>query len=138
MSTLNRLLVALGWDSPAEKDSPWGEHPPVKLSERRSSPRYPVSPNEALMGWWVGERIHKVKAQFRDVSLGGALIVTIEMPPYKYVWISLTKSIATRWCPVRIVKVRETSVGLIEVGLAFKETRDSDLFNVLVQRGHSA
>src|SRR5271157_1957004 len=114
MFAISRLLFALGWISPLEQDFCWGERPPVKPSERRSSPRYPASPNEAFMGWWVGERFHRVAAQFRNLSSGGALIATTEMPPHKYIWIGLTKSFATRWCPVRVVRERETSVGLIE------------------------
>jgi hypothetical protein len=138
MFAFSRLLGVLGWDFPAEEASHWGERPPAKPSERRSSPRYPASPNEAYMGWWAGgERFHRVAAQFRDLSSGGALIVTREMPPHEYVWIGLTKSIAIRWCPVRVVRVRETSVGLVEVGLAFQATCDSDLFKALVQRGVS-
>jgi PilZ domain len=138
MSAFNRLLNVLGLDSAAVKESAWGESPPADLSERRSSPRYPTSPNEADMGWWAGgERFYKVAAQFRNLSSGGALIVTREMPPHEYVWIGFTKSGETRWCPVRVVRARETSVGLFEVGLAFRATCDSDRFTALIQRGVS-
>jgi hypothetical protein len=88
------------------------------------------------MGWWTsGERFHKVAAYFRNLSSGGALIVTRETPPHEYVWIGLTKFGATQWCPVRVVTVMEHSVGLIEVGLAFKAAFDFDLFKDQVERG---
>ena len=136
MSALSRLLFALGWISPQEQDSCWGERPPVKPSDRRSSPRHPTSPNEAYIGWWAGEEFHTVAGKLRDISSGGALILTREEPPNKHVWIGLVKPIETRWCPVRVVRVRETSVGLVEVGLAFEASCDSDLLRFLIQRDH--
>jgi len=138
MSAINRLLFALGWISPPEQDSCWGERPPVKPSERRTSPRHLASPNEANMGWWVGDEFHSVAAHFRDISSSGALILTRELPPNKHVWIGLAKPVQTRWCPVRVVRERETSVGLIEVGLAFQAPCDFDLFKVVVLRDRSA
>jgi len=136
MSAISRLLFALGWVSPPEQDSCWGERPPVKPSDRRSSPRHPASPNEANIGWWAGEEFHSVAGKFRDISSGGALILTREEPPNKHVWIGLVKPVETRWCPVRVVRVRETSVGLIEIGLAFEASCDSNLFKILIQRDH--
>ncbi len=85
MSTISRLLFALGWNSPPEQDSCWGERPPVKPSERRSSPRHPASPNEAYIGWWAGEEFRSVAGQFRDISSGGAMFLTREEPPNKHV-----------------------------------------------------
>ncbi len=134
MSAISRLLFALGWISPPEQDLCWGERPPVKPSERRSSPRHPATSNEAYIGWWVGEEFHSVAAQFRDIRSGGALILTLEAPTSKHVWIGLAKPVVTRWCPVRVVRERETSVGLIEIGLAFEASCDSVLLKVLVQR----
>jgi len=136
MSAISRLLFALGWISPPVQDFCWGERPPVKPSERRSSPRHPASSNEAYIGWWVDEEFHSVAAQFRDISSGGALILTLEAPTSKHVWIGLVKPVETRWCPVRVVRVRETSVGLIEIGLAFEASCDSNLFKILIQRDH--
>ncbi len=138
MSAINRLLFALGWISPPEQDSCWGERPPQKPTDRRMSVRHPASRNEANMGWWVGDEFHSVAAHFRDISSGGALILTRELPPNKHVWIGLAKPVQTRWCPVRVVRERETSVGLIEVGLAFQAPCDFDLFKVVVLRDRSA
>ncbi len=137
MSTLNRLLGVLGWVTPNE-DSQWGERPTVTPSERRSSPRHPVSSNEAYIGWWVGPEFHSVAARFRDISSGGALILTKEVPPDKHVWIGLAKPVKTHWCPATVVRARETSVGLIEIGLAFEASRDSILSKGLVRRDHLA
>ena len=120
MSAISRLLFALGWISPPEQDSCWGERPPREATDRTISLRHPTSPNEAYIGWWVGDEFHSVAAHFRDISSGGALILTREEPPNKHVWIGLVKPVETRWCPARVVRVRETSVGLIEVGLAFR------------------
>ncbi len=136
MSALNRLLFALGWISPQEHDSCWGNRPPLKPSDRRSSPRHPASSNEAFIGWWVGKEFHSVAGQIRDISSGGALILTSEEPPNKHVWIGLVKPIETRWSPVRVVRVRETSVGLVEVGLAFETSCDADLLRFLIQQDH--
>jgi hypothetical protein len=132
MSAFHALLSVLGWESPAEKKSQWGKRPPVKLSDRRSSPRYPASPNEGYMGWWVGEEFHTVAVQFRDFSLGGALILTREMPPSEHIWLGLAKPSETPWCPVNTVRVKETSVGLVEVALLFPEPCDYDLFKAVV------
>jgi hypothetical protein len=136
MSTMNRLLGVLGWVTPNEEDSYWGDPPPVKPSDRRSSPRHPASPNEAHVGWWVGEEFLSVAAQFHDISSGGAMIFTKEVPPYQHVWIGLAKPVETRWCPVRVVRVRKIAVGLIEVGLEFHSPCDSTLFDVVVQPDH--
>ena len=103
-----------------------------------SSARHPASRNEAYIGWWVGDEFHSVAAQFRDISSGGALILTREEPPNKHVWIGLARPVETRWCPARVVRVRETSVGLIEVGLAFHSPCNSVLFDAVVQRDCSA
>ncbi len=132
MSAINRLLFALGWISPPEQDSCWGERPPQKPTDRRMSVRHPASRNEANMGWWVGDEFHSVAAHFRDISSGGALILTREGPPNKHVWIGLARPVETRWCPARVVRVRETSVGLIEVGLAFHSPCSSVLFDAVV------
>ena len=138
MSAINRLLFALGWISPPEQDFCWGERPPQKPIDRRMSVRRPASPNEANMGWWVGDEFHSVTAHFRDISSGGALILTREEPPKKHVWIGLARPVETRWYPARVVRVRETSVGLIEVGLAFHSPCNSVLFDAVVQRDCSA
>ena len=99
MSTLNRLLGVLGWVTPDEEDSQRGDRPPVKPSERPTSPRHRTSLNEACIGWWVGEEFHSVAGNFRDISSGGALILTREEPPpNKHVWIGLVKPVQTRWC----------------------------------------
>ena len=136
MSAISRLLFALGWISPEEQGSCWGERPPVKPSDRRSSPRHQTSPNEAYIGWWVGNEFHSVAAKLRDISSGGALVLTREEPPNKHVWIGLVKPAETRWYPTRVVRVRETSVGLVEVGLAFEASCDADLLRILIQRDH--
>ena len=93
----------------------------MKPSDRRSSSRHLASHNRANIGWWVGHKFRSVAGQFRDISSGGALIFTREVPPNKHVWIGLVKPVATRWCPVRVVWARENSVGLVEVGLAFQD-----------------
>lgn len=136
MSAFSRLLHILSLGSPVEDVSHWGERPPAKPSEHRSSPRHAASSNEAHIGWWVDEKFHSVAGTFRDLSSSGALILTVEIPPTKYVWISLTKPFQTRWCPMKVVRSRETSVGLIEVGLAFQATCDSTLFDFLVESYH--
>src|SRR5271166_4770651 len=115
-------------------DSDWGDRPPVRPSERRKSPRHLASPNEANMGWWVGDKFHSVAAHFRDISSGGARILTREEPPNKHVWIGLARPVETVWYPARVVRVRETSVGLIEVGLAFHSPCNSVLFDAVVQK----
>jgi len=138
MSAINRLLFALGWMSPPEQDSCWGERPPQKPTDRRLSVRHPVSGKDAYLGWWIGEEFHSVAGQFRDISSGGALILTREEPPNKHVWIGLASSVETHWCPARVVRVRETSVGLIQVGLAFHSPCNSVLFDAVVQRENSA
>ena len=78
---MKRLLGVLGWVTPNDVDSDWGDRPPVRPSERRTSPRHLASPNEANMGWWVGDEFHSVAAHFRDISSGGALILTREDAP---------------------------------------------------------
>jgi hypothetical protein len=136
MSTMNRLLGVLGWVTPNEEDFCWGDPPPVKPSDRRSSPRHVATPNEAHLGWWVGEGFHSVAGQFHDISAGGAMIFTTEVPPYQEVWIGLAKPVETRWCPVKVVRWRKIADGLIEVGLAFHSPCDSALFDVVVQPDH--
>jgi len=138
MSAISRLIIALGWGSPRGQDSCWGERPPLNQSDRRASPRHPTSPNEAYIGWWAGERFHSVAGQFRDISSSGVLILTREEPPIKHVWIGLVRPAKTRWCPTRVVRVRETSTGLIEIGLAFEAACDSDLFKRVLQRNYRA
>ena len=108
----------------------------MKPSDRRSSPRHSTSRNEAYIGWWVGEEFYSVAGQFRDISSGGALILTRDEPPNKHVWIGLVKPVVTRWCPTRVVRVRETSVGLVEIGLAVEASCDSDLLRFLIQKEH--
>ena len=134
MTALSRLLVSLGWNYLPEQDSRWGERPKVKPSDRRASPRHPSPPNEAYIGWWAGDEFHSVAGRVRDISSGGALILTREEPTNKHVWIGLVKPVETRWCPVRVVRMRETSVGLVEIGLAFEASCDSDLLRFLIQR----
>ena len=136
MSAISRLLFALGWISPTKQDSCWGDRPPVKPSDRRSSPRHLTSPNEACIGWWAGDEFRSVAGLFRDISSGGAMIITREEPPNKHVWVGLVKPIETRWCPTRVVRVKETSIGFIEIGLAFDATCDSDLLRFSIQRDH--
>ncbi len=133
MSTMNRLLGVLGRITSNEKDSQWGNRRYVKLSDRRSSPRHMAFPNEARLGWWVGEGFHSVAAEFHDISLCEARIFTADIPMYKHVWIGLARPLKTRWCPVRVIRVRELALGLTEVGLAFNSTCDSALFEALVR-----
>ena len=66
------------------------------------------------------------------------MIITLEAPTSKHVWIGLAKPVVTHWCPARVVRVRETSVGLIQVGLAFHSPCNSVLFDAVVQRENSA
>jgi hypothetical protein len=128
----------MGWNFPSENVSQWGELPRAKPSERRSSPRHPASPNEAWVGWWVGDKFHSVAAQFRELSSSGALILTREIPANGCVWIGLDKPFETRWVPMKAVRFRETSGGLIEVGLAFQAFCGSDLFEALISDGELA
>src|SRR5271157_2917924 len=133
MSAINRLLFALGWISPPEQDFCWGERPPQKPSDRRMSVRHPACGKDAYLGWWKDGKLNTAAAQFRDISSGGAMVLTRDMPPDEHVWLCLAQPVGARWCPVRIVRARETSVSLIEIGLAFEASCDSDLLKVLVQ-----
>jgi len=96
-----------------------------------------AAPNEAHIGWWVGEEFHSVAGQFHDISLGGAMIVTTEVPLYPKVWIGLANSVETRWSPVKVVRWRKLAEGLIEVGLAFHAPCDSALFETLIKPDYS-
>jgi len=136
MFTMNRFLYVIGWVTPQEEDDYWGDLPQAKLTDRRSSPRHSASSIEALIGWWVGEEFRSVTAQLHNISLGGAMIFTSEVPPYQHVWIGLSKPDETRWCPVKVVRWREITDRLIEVGLAFHSPSDSTLFDVMAQPGH--
>ena len=118
MSAINRLLFALGWSSPPEQDSSWGEPPPQKPTDRRMSVREPARGILGYLGWWIGDEFYAVAGQFRDISSVGALIVTREEPPKKHVWIGLASPGETYWCPAKVARVRETSAGSIEIGLS--------------------
>jgi PilZ domain len=138
MSAISRLLRALGWISPPEQGFCWGERPPQKPTNRRMSVRHPSSGNDAYLGWWKDGHLNTAPAQFRDISSGGAMVLTRDMPPDEHVWLCLAKPAGARWCPVMVIRARETSVGLVELGLAFEAPCDSDLFKSVVQRDHLA
>jgi hypothetical protein len=133
---MNRRLGVLRCVTPNEEDSYWGDPPPVKPSDRRSSPRHPTSRNEALIGWWGGGTFHSFGAQFDNISSGGAIILTTKVPPYQHVWIGLVMPVKIRWCRFKVVRWRKIAGGLIEVGLAFHSPCDSALFDVVVQPDH--
>jgi hypothetical protein len=120
MSAVDELLGVLGLETAAEEDSPWGARPSVRPAERRRSPRHPASPNKAYLGWWKDKRFHSAAARFRDVSAEGAKILTRTLPSRKHIWISLARPVETRWYPAQIVWVRESSVSVLEVGIAFQ------------------
>jgi hypothetical protein len=128
MSAISRLFSALGWNSPPEADSCWGERPPQKLIDRRLSVRSFGFGEATYLGWWAGEEFRSVEGQLRDISLGGAQILTWEVPLSKHVWIGPFEPGETCWCLMRVVRVREVWFGLIEIGLAFEGSCDSDLF----------
>jgi hypothetical protein len=56
------------------------------------------------------------------------MILTTEDPAQEHVWIALAKPEQTRWHAAKVVWVRESSYGLVKVGLAFKAR---NFFNVL-------
>jgi hypothetical protein len=128
MSAISRLFSALGWNSPPEDDSFWGDRQPHKLTDRRLSVRYPGFGEATYLGWWAGEEFRFVEGQLRDISSGGAQILTWEDPLNKHVWIGPVEPGETCWCLTRVVRVREVWFGLIEIGLAFEGSCDSDLF----------
>jgi hypothetical protein len=131
MTPFSRLFDGLGIVAPDEKD--WGENPITKLVERRSSLRYVISPNEAFVGWWVGEDFHSVAAYFHDVCSTGALVCTREVPPRERIWVALARPGDTRWCRARIVRTKETATGLVQVGLGFDVSSEAALFQGILQ-----
>ena len=54
------------------------------------------------------------------------MVLTQELPPDEHIWVSFVNTAGVRWCPARVVRVKETSVGLVEVALAFQAPRNSD------------
>jgi hypothetical protein len=131
MSTFTRLFRGFADGRTANDERSWGESPSVTRPERRSSPRYFVTANHVLVGWWVGELFRSTDAYADDVSSGGAMILTTELPAQQHVWIALAKPQKTRWYPAKVVWVRESSYGLFRVGLAFNVRGESNFFKAL-------
>ena len=56
------------------------------------------------------------------------MVLTTHLPPVEHIRLRQAEPVGARWCPARVVRVKETSVGLVEVGLALHVPSDSDLF----------
>ena len=56
------------------------------------------------------------------------MVLTTHLPPDEHISLRQAEPVGARWCPAKVVRVKETSVGLIEVGLALHAPSDSDLF----------
>jgi len=126
MSAISRFFRGIGWISRREDDTSWGNRPPFKPADRRLSFRYPGCGRAAYLGWWKDGKLHTAVAHFRDISSGGAMVLTQVVPPDEHIWVSFVNPAGVRWCPAKVVRVKETSVGLVEVGLAFQAPRNSD------------
>jgi hypothetical protein len=132
MSAIDGLLSILGWKRRVTKACRWGKRPRRSSIDRRASARYPASPNEGYMGWWVGEEFRKVAVEFVDFSIGGALLLTKDVPTNNHIWICLARPSTTPWCPVEKIRAERTEGGPVEVALHFPEPCDYDLFKAVV------
>ncbi len=119
---------------PPEVESVTGDGSPIARVDRRAHPRYPTAPNEAFMGWWAGETIHKIDARILNLSQGGALIALHEMPGHEDVLVQLVKPVQTRWYAMKILRVKPTTSGMYEAGLAFQATSSAEQFKSLIRR----
>lgn len=135
MSAFSRLLGVLSRVYAVNKDAHWGDRSSVRLPNRSSSPRYRVSSNEALVGWWAGEKFCKFPAKFRVLSLRRALIVTRRIPPGEDVWVALVKPVRTSWYATQVHRIKENLIGLVEVELLFRATSDASHFKALISKG---
>ena len=135
MSAFSRLLGVLGRVYAVRKDAHWGDRSSVRMPKRLSSPRYRVSSNEALVGWWVGEKFCKFPAKFRVLSLKRALIVMRRIPPGEDVWGALVKPVRTSWYVTQVHRVKENLNGLVDVELLFRGTSDANHFKALISKG---
>jgi hypothetical protein len=131
-SVFDGLLSILGWKCGGSKMPRWGKRPTKCPTDRRASARYPASPNEGYMGWWVGKEFRRVAVEFVDFSIGGALLLTKEVPTTRHIWICLMRPSTTPWCPVEVIRIERTEGGPVEVALHFPEPCDYDLFKAVV------
>jgi hypothetical protein len=128
MSAISRFSCALGWNSPPEDESFLEDRPPQKPTDRRSSVRHPGFGKPAYLGWWKDGEVHTTAVQLRDISSEGAMVLTTHLPPDEHISLRQAEPVGARWCPARVVRVKENPVGLLEVGLALHAPSDSDLF----------
>src|SRR5438270_685582 len=108
MSAISRLFGALGWNPPPEDDSCWGDRPPPKTDDRRLSVRHPGNGKAVYLGWWKDGELHTAAAQLRDISSRGAMVLTTHLPPDEHIWLRQAEPIEARWCPAKVVRVKET------------------------------
>src|ERR1700732_2707018 len=87
--------------------------------DSRKTYRYPVVGNEARLGWWSGEDFCEISARLEDISQGGVLIVSEELPPTDDVYLRLVRPTETDWVQMTVIRTVATPKGTFRVGAEF-------------------
>lgn len=121
------FLSRLGGDDLAA----WGGPPPGHRPDRRATLRHPARDNQALVGWWDGREFRQIAASFRNISLGGGLVIAAEPPRSRRVWIRLEWPVKSQWRRARVMRIGLDG-GQSATAVSFPELCDEELFDALV------
>ena len=103
--------------------------------ESRQSYRYDAVQSPTFLGWWDEPEFRTFAAELRNVSYGGALLVTPLAPPASTdLWLCMSSpsSVAADWAEVSVVSVTDEPDGLYHVRLRFNESCPYEMFNLAV------
>jgi hypothetical protein len=96
--------------------------------DSRKTYRYPAVGSDARLGWWVGADFREVSARVEDISQGGVLIVSEEVPPPTKVYLRLARPTATDWVLIQVLRTVVISEGKCRIGATFPESCPYELF----------
>jgi hypothetical protein len=101
--------------------------------ERRQSYRYETVHSLAYLGWWEEPGFHSVAGELKNLSNGGALMLSPVPPPEgEPLWIGQTGMTGDGWTGVSLVSVTPTRPARFEVRLRFVESCPYELFSMAV------
>jgi len=96
--------------------------------EQRRAPRY-CSHSLAHLGWWQGERFHRIDASIDDVSQGGAaLLIEAPPPPTEFVDLRVASNPGSDWVHAQVRGVRSLSRGRSVIHLRFVDGAAYEFF----------
>lgn len=101
-------------------------------SEKRRSYRYDAVQTSVYLGWWEEAGFRTLPAELKNLSYGGAMLVSPEAPPEgERTWLCVS-GIGGDWAEVVVVASAGHSPGVFEVRVRFVEMCPYEMFTLAV------